>query len=92
METLEEQYKKLSDLHETDFEAFEVYRTKLIEEAIERLPENRQQKARQNQWKLDNTLRKYKDPVARMNKMVEIFWEGVYDFRDVIKTATKKDC
>jgi len=93
MTTLDEQYKKLCDLHKTDIEAFDVYRKELVEEAINKLPEDRQQKARQNQWKLDNTLRKYKDPVARMNKMIEIFWEGVYEFRDVIKTATavKKD-
>ena len=46
---------------------------------------DRRLKLEQLQWRIDADLRKYKDPVARMNRMVELFWEGVNEFNDVLK-------
>lgn len=42
-------------------------------------------KLQQIQWKINGELRKYRDPVARMNKMTELFWKGVYEFVDTLK-------
>ena len=64
------------------------YKEKLIETYISSLPEERQHRCRQLQWAIDGELRKYKDPIAKMNRMAELFWEGVGQFRD---TLTKID-
>jgi len=53
------------------------YKEKLIENYISSLPEEKQHRLRQLQWKIDGELRKYKDPIAKMNRMAELFWEGV---------------
>lgn len=65
-------------------------RKKQLEEFISSLPEERQTPIRQFQWRLDAQLSKYKDPVARMNKMVEIFWEGVKDFQQALEMTKKR--
>lgn len=52
---------------------------------IENLPPERRKKMEQLQWKIDGELLKYKNPIARMNKMAELFWEGVNKFNEVIK-------
>lgn len=81
----------LSNLYKENPQAFAEYHREVLEEFFNSLPEERQVKARQLQWKLDNELRKYKDPVARMNRMVEIFWEGVDNFRDVLNATTNNE-
>ena len=65
-------------LFKDDPEEFEIYTRKLIEETIDGFKsEERILAAKQLQWNIDNTLRKYKDPVARMNKMVELMWPSL---------------
>lgn len=56
-----------------------------LEDFLNSLPPERQQRMKAFQWRLEQDLRHYKDPVARMNKMVEIFWEGVYKFEDALR-------
>lgn len=55
-----------------------------IEDYINSLPPENQQKARQFQWKIDQTLNRCKDDTQRYNKMVELFWEGVVKFEKVL--------
>ena len=62
----------------------EEYKKKLIETYITSLPEEKQHRLRQLQWKIDGELRKYKDPIARMNRMTELFWEGVGHFKNAL--------
>ena len=76
-------YEELLKLRD-DPEAFERARSRIIAEAIADLPEDRQTKAKCEQWKLDAELDKYHDPVARMNRMVEIFWQGVVKFDEAL--------
>lgn len=49
--------------------------------------ENPEQKLKmqQAQFRLQSQLRKYKDPVARFNKMVSLFWQQVNEFVAVTK-------
>ena len=66
---------------------------KIIEEGLQRIRDfideipdpERRLRAQQYQWQIEGELRKYKDPVARMNHMIEIFWAGVYEFNDALK-------
>ncbi len=46
---------------------------------------DRKKKLLQLQLNIEKELRQYKDPVARMNKMVELFWEGFEEFNDVMR-------
>lgn len=55
----------------------------LIEAELVRLADGDPQKLwrlRKIQAGIDRELRRYKDPVARMNKMVELFWKGFAKF------------
>ncbi len=65
------------------------YKDEVIETYISSLPEERQQPLRQLQWTIDGELRKYKDPIAKMNKMAELFWNGVFKFQEVTQTLQK---
>jgi Protein of unknown function (DUF3135) len=49
------------------------------------LPPDMQLKYEQQTWVLEQKLRKHKDPVARMNAMVVLFWEGVAEFNEGLK-------
>lgn len=72
---------RLDGLYQRDPDAFEALRRELIEHAIQGLGRERQQRARAMQFSLDARLSRYRHPVARLNKMVEIFWEQFSEFR-----------
>ena len=74
----------LKELYQEDPEQFYEYTRNAIDTFIASLPEDRQRRARGIQWRLDMELRKYKDPVARMNRMVELFWQQVGEFQRVL--------
>ena len=59
-----------------------------IEDYINSLPEDRQEHARQMQWKIDQTLDRCKDDKQRYNKMVEVFWKGVIEFQEVLSNPS----
>lgn len=54
-----------------------------IEDFINSAPVDHQERLRRFQWRIDQELGKYKDPVQRFNKMVEMVWESV----DRLQTA-----
>ena len=81
-------FDDLVNLCNDDPEKFESETREMIMNYIsEHVPEDRKLKLEQFQWKLDGELRKYKDPVARLNKMVELFWKGVNEFQTTLKEA-----
>ena len=81
-------HDELSKLYQTDPKLFEVRCRELIEDVINSNPPERQKRLRQYQWKIDQTLSGYKDPIARMNKMIELFWAGVGKFQDALEGRT----
>lgn len=66
-------------LYQEDPETFEAEAKEAVESYISSVPEECQQRLRQLQWKIDNELRKFKDPIARMNHMIEIFYSMVQE-------------
>jgi hypothetical protein len=78
------EYEHLSRLYREDPLLFEEERLRIIRNTIEGFDREHRQKAYGLQFKIDCQLRRYNDPVMRMNKMVEIFWEGVYDFQEAM--------
>lgn len=81
--TFEQMFEELQTLRSNP-EAFASRRNAILDEYFQSLPEDQALRARQFQWRLDNELRPYRDPIVRMNKMVEIFWTGVREFHQVL--------
>ena len=61
--------------------AFEKKRLEILDEIISSWPEEMQQKARSQQWRLDQELAKHPNPVDKYNTMVELFWKGFAEFQ-----------
>jgi hypothetical protein len=78
----------LALLYQEDPDLFEEQRQQLIRQTIEEFPEEYRQRAYGIQFRLEAQLRRYKDPVARMNKMVEIFWQNFYEFAEVLNSPS----
>lgn len=60
-----------------------------LEQFIENASEENRESLRRMQWKIDQDLNRYKDPVARMNRMVELLWEGVDDLYTALSEPSK---
>ncbi len=67
-----EVYEELSKLKD-DPEAFDKRKEEIINEAIAKMSLHNQEKAEKINWCLEQELHHYKDPIARMDKMAEIF-------------------
>lgn len=80
---------QLTGLYQKDPQEFEKMRTMLIEQTIAAFPARHRQRAYGMQFIIEMRLKKYKDPVVRMNKMVEIFWEQFGLFHDVLQDPAR---
>ncbi len=83
-EHTEEIFEQLKDLYQEDPGEFESQRDQIIREAIESFPEESRKRAYGLQFTIDAQLSRYKDPIVRMNKMVEIFWEQFAVFQSAV--------
>ena len=79
----------LSSVYKEDPQEFEERRKQIIEQTINSFPEEYRQRAKGLQFTIDCQLRRYKDPIMRMNKMVEIFWEHFALFQETITDPEK---
>jgi hypothetical protein len=78
-------YTRLCELYRHNPQQFENERLRLITDTIEGFDARHRKKAYGMQFKIDCQLRSYRDPVMRMNKMVEIFWKGVFEFKQTLE-------
>jgi len=81
-------YNELKELNNNP-ELFNNRARQIIDEELKNCPEEYKEQFERKQWKLEQDLRKFKNPVARMNKMCEIFWHGVFEFKHVLETGQK---
>lgn len=77
-------YEMLQGIYQHDPEKFEKLSGDLIRQALDDVPEEHKAMAYGLQRKIEHQLKKYKDPTARMNAMVEIFWQQFHEFQAVI--------
>ena len=70
-------------------EAFDRLAQEVIEEFIVSSPPEKQLKLRAIQAKVNKELSKFKDPTARLNRMVSLFWEQVNDFQSALNGFSK---
>jgi hypothetical protein len=78
-------FDELSTLFDTDPVAAEAKVKEIMEEYISTLTPERQQRAHAFNWRIQQELRNFKDPTARMNRMVEMFWIGVKEFQQTLQ-------
>lgn len=81
-------YEELVKLRDNP-EEFEKKADEIWEEYFSSLSEEETKRAKQFKWQLDSQLRNYKDPVARLNKMIELFWEGFHAFQLSLTNPTQ---
>lgn len=85
-------FDDLVRMYQEDPDGFDRERREVINDFIEHLPnENCKLKARQLQFRIDRELHSFKDPTARMNRMVELFWEEVKEFQYVLATCQENE-
>ncbi len=77
-------HDQLHQLFITDPVAFEQERQRLIEQTIKTAKPENQARLRALQWNIDQQLSHYHHPVARLNKMIELFYDGLFRFRDAL--------
>lgn len=87
-ESLVDLYDELLGLQQAeDMEAFEKRRQEILDKHIIKMCngcEEKLKRCRAMQWRIDHELSKYKDPIARYNKMVEMFWAQFRDLQEVL--------
>ncbi len=77
-------YEQLQGIYQQDPEEFERLSSDLIRQALDDVPDELKAQAYGIQRRIEHQLKKYKDPIARMNAMVEIFWQQFHEFQAVI--------
>lgn len=70
-------FEKWSRLANTDPEAFEQHRAQVINDFIQDLPEERQQRIRCLQWRVDGIRRTSKTPMAACIEISRMMWDSV---------------
>jgi hypothetical protein len=78
------QILKMIGLYQEDPEAFEKMRAEIIHQVIESLPEEYRRRAYGMQFQLEMRLKRYRDPIDRMNAMISMFWEQFEEFNTVL--------
>lgn len=77
-------YEQLRGIYQQDSEEFDRLSRDLVRQALDGIPEEYRAKAYGIQRRIEHQLTKYKDPIARLNAMVEIFWRQVYEFLAIV--------
>ena len=81
----------LARLWQEDPDKAEEYHRAIIEDYILGLPEDKQERARGLQWRIDQDLRRFKDPIARMNRMCELMWSSFFDLNNALNGKLPED-
>ena len=75
-------FKEWSELAQTDPERFEARRNRIINEAIRRVPTNRQQMLRGLQWRVDRVRELKRTPLAACIAITDMMWDTFGDLHN----------
>lgn len=64
-----------------DEEGFNAEVENIVEEFIQSQPEDRRERLRAQHWRINQELAKFKDPTARLNRMIEMFYAQLREFQ-----------
>ncbi|MCR4330895.1 MAG: DUF3135 domain-containing protein [Patescibacteria group bacterium] len=88
--TVSSRYDYLFKLYQADPKEFERHTQAMIEAQIQNAPPHLQLKLRALQSVVYDELSHYKHPVARMNRIVELFWKKAIELRDALNGSLSK--
>lgn len=88
--TVSSRYDYLFKLYKADPKEFERHTRAMIEAQIQNAPPHLQLKLRALQSLLYTELAHYKHPVARMNRMVALFWEKAIELQSALNGSLQK--
>ncbi len=89
-------FEEWAQLFKDDPEAFEKKKREVLEETLQGFIERGSSKLyveslRAGLWRQEHELKKFKDPQARLNKVIELFYEQHDKFNDALEEyRTKK--
>lgn len=83
----QDELQKISQLAKEDMASCEKYCRELIDRSINEITQDpiKQTRLRQVQFRIDNELRKYKNPLSRMEAMRSLLIEGIFKLQQAIK-------
>ena len=85
-------FDEMKRLHKENPEEFAAISRDKIYDYIYSIPSpNRREQLMDLQRRIDTELAEYKDPIARMNRMVELFWMQVQLLDDAYKVLVKEE-
>ncbi len=70
-------FDQWSELARTNPDAFEAKRAEFIEQTIQRMPAEKQQRMRCLQWKIDQVREQAGNPMAACIKLSEMMWDSL---------------
>jgi hypothetical protein len=83
-------FEERVELAEKDIKAFdEMCNHKILSFINSVEDEDKKTELKRLHFNTQAQLRKHKDPTARMNVMVVLFWEGVFKFRNALEKIKK---
>ena len=82
-------YEKLAPLA-SDPEAFEKAAEEIWEREVGKLSPELKRKAKQLRWTTEATLRKYKNPTARLNAAIDMFFRDYRVLNAELQTQVRK--
>lgn len=89
--SIEFNFKEWSELAQSDPDSFEARRSRVINEAIRRVPADRQQMLRGLQWKVDRVRELKRTPLAACIAITDMMWDTFSDLHlSYIKLAEIK--
>jgi hypothetical protein len=70
-------FDEWADLAKRDPEAFERRRAQVIEEFLDQVPDDRRERLRCLQWRIDRTRERASNPVAACVRLSQMMWDSV---------------
>lgn len=76
-QTFLNEFDEWASLADSDPEAFEKLRRSLIDQCIEAAPEDRRQRLRSLQWRIDQERARAKSPLGACIRLTRMMWDSV---------------
>ena len=84
-------FNEWSQLASEDPEAFESRREQILQTAIEAMPDDRQQRMRCLQWRIDQERKQSKTPMAACIRISKMMWDNVLGEHGLLETIKQVD-
>ena len=84
-------FDEIARLWKEDPEAAEAYHRAVLEDYITGLPEDKQERARQLQWRIDRRVERIQNPQVRLGIVMDMMWESFFQLNDILNNGVPID-